>query len=82
MKNNVDNKIKSGEKLDELFFDFIDKLAELGKYARTELSHSNFTHENKDVVIDTIKEYDNLLKVVNDKFYDVKNKLKDLYNYE
>lgn len=52
----------------------------MGEYAITEQSHSNFTHENKDVVIDTIKEYDNLLKVVNDKFYDVKNKLKEVYN--
>ena len=80
MKIRKFNESKSGEQLDDLFFKFIDKLSELGRYARTEQSHSNFTHEDKDVVIDTVKGYDDLLKVVNDKFNKVKDKLKETYN--
>lgn len=80
MKIRKFNESKQGEQLDELFFDFIDKLAELGNYARTEQSHSNFTHEYKDVVINTVKEYEDLLKVVNDKFDKVKDNLKKTYN--
>lgn len=80
MKIRKFNESKSGDQLDDLFSKFIDKLSELGRYARTEQSHSNFTHKDKDLVIDTVKEYEDLLKVVNDKFNKVKDKLKETYN--
>lgn len=80
MKIRKFNENKSGEKLQNYFDDFIEELSESGGHARTELSHSNFTYEDKDIVVDTINFYEDLLKKVNNKFEKVKRKVKDFYN--
>jgi hypothetical protein len=56
------------EKIDSTFDDFIEKLAEVGKIARSEQSHSNFVSSEKDSVDDAINEYGKLLSEVNQKF--------------
>lgn len=56
------------EKIDDLFFEFIEKLAEVGEIAHSEQSHSNFVSSEKDSVDDAISEYGKLLSEVNQKF--------------
>lgn len=46
------------EDLNDLFVDFIDNLAELGKVSRNEQSHSEFTRDNQPVVIEAMTEYE------------------------
>ena len=60
--------VDSTEKIDDLFFEFIEKLSELGEIAHSEQSHSNFVSSNKESVDDAINEYGKLLSEVNQKF--------------
>lgn len=68
------------EKIDELFFEFIEKLSELGKIARSEQSHSNFVSDDKESVDDAINEYGKLLSEVNQKFEQFKSVAKSYHN--
>ena len=65
---NRNKQIDPTEKIDSTFDDFIEKLAEVGKIARSEQSHSNFVSSEKDSVDDAISEYGKLLSEVNQKF--------------
>lgn len=56
------------EKLDQLFFDFIEELSQAGTTAKYEQKSSNYRSDNKEEVDSAIKEYDELLSKVNDKF--------------
>ncbi len=60
--------VDPAEKIDGLFFEFIEKLSEVGKIARSEQSHSNFVSSDKESVDDAINEYGKLLSEVNQKF--------------
>ena len=63
------------EKVDDLFFKFIDELSELGKIATSELSHSSFISSDKESVDNYIKEYGDLLNKVNEKFNGLKSQV-------
>lgn len=67
------------EKMDELFFSFIEELSEAGKIARSEQSHSNYRSEEKSEVDSAIKEYGDLLNKVNKKFEKFKSTLEEHY---
>lgn len=56
------------EKIEDTFFEFIEKLSKLGKIANSEQSHSNFVSSDKESVDDAISEYGKLLSEVNQKF--------------
>jgi hypothetical protein len=62
------------EKVDEAFFDFINELAKVGSYARSEQSHSDFVAENTETAKQYINEYGELLEKVNKKFEKLKTK--------
>ncbi len=64
------------EKMNDLFFDFIEKLSEVGGIARSEQNHSNFVSSEKDSVDDAINEYSKLLSEVNQKFETFKSAAK------
>ena len=68
------------EKIDDLFFEFIEKLSELGEIAHYEQSHSNFVSSDKESVNDTINEYGKLLSEVNQKFEAFKSATKLHYD--
>lgn len=65
--------IEPTEKIDNLFFEFIEKLSEVGEIAHSEQSHSNFVSDNKESVDDAINEYSKLLSEVNQKFEQFKS---------
>jgi hypothetical protein len=68
--------IDPAEKMNDLFFEFIEKLSEVGGIARSEQSHSNFVSSDKESVDDTINEYGKLLSEVNKKFETFKSATK------
>jgi len=67
------------EKMDELFFDFIEELNEAGIIARGEQRGSNYSSEVKSEVDSAIKEYGDLLDKVNKKFERFKSTLEAHY---
>ena len=73
---NRNKQIDPTEKIDSTFDDFIEKLAEVGKIARSEQSHSNFVSSEKDSVDDAISEYGKFLSEVNKKFEEFKSAAK------
>ena len=68
------------EKLDDSFHSFINELSDLGKIARSELSHSNFDGSEEKSVKDAINEYSKFLNKVNDKFDKLKMKFDELHS--
>lgn len=77
--NESNGKIDPYEKLDNLFFNFIKELSQLGEIAHSEESHSNFSSSEKKSVYNSIKEYGDLLDKVNKKFNTFKSESKLLY---
>lgn len=68
------------EKIDNLFFEFIEELSQLGEIAHSELSHSNFVSEEKSSVDETLNEYGKLLSKVNQKFESLRAVVKSHYD--
>jgi hypothetical protein len=67
------------DKIDKLFFEFIYELNNAGEIAHSETKASNFQSSNKKLVLETLKEYEQILEKVNDKFKKLKTETEIVY---
>jgi hypothetical protein len=67
------------EKLDTIFFEFIEELVEAGDIARSESASSDYSSDDKKEVDVVIKDYGDLLSKLNNKFEKFKSSIDDHY---
>jgi hypothetical protein len=67
------------EKLDTIFFEFIEELVEAGDIARSESASSDYSSDDKKEVDVVIKDYGDLLSKLNNKFEKFKSSIDEHY---